>query len=77
MANWMTEGGKIYDNLGLTLQRFGAMFVGIWIGAGVSHDFPSAFWLTKFGVLLGFGLLAIAHYRAKSSKQSGVELRVR
>ncbi len=32
MANWMTDGRKTYDNLGLTLQRFGAMFVGISIG---------------------------------------------
>jgi hypothetical protein len=77
MANWMTEGRKTYDNLGLTLQRFGAMFVGIWIGAGVSHDYPSTFWVTKFAVLLGFGLFAIAHFRAKASAQSGVELPVR
>jgi hypothetical protein len=62
----MSEGKMTYDNLGLTLQRFGAIFIGVWIGAGISHDYPSVFWLTQLGVLLGFGLLAVAHYRAKT-----------
>jgi hypothetical protein len=77
MANWMTEGRKTYDNFGLTLQRFGSMFIGMWIGAGVSHDYPSIFWLTKFGGLLGFGLFGIAHFRAKVSTRAASKLPVR
>ena len=73
----MREGRMIYDNLGLTLQRVGAMFIGVWIGAGISHDIPSVFWLTKFGLLLGFGLIAIAHFRAKTTTQRSLELRVK
>ena len=73
----MSEGKLIYDNLGLTLQRFGAMFIGVWIGAGISHAYPLVFWMTKFGVLLGFGLFATAHFRAKTTSQSGIELPVK
>lgn len=77
MTNWMTEGKRTYDNLGLTLQRLAGLFIGVWIGAGVTHNFPSVFWLTKFGFLVGFGLLAIAHFRAKASTQSDAQLPVR
>jgi hypothetical protein len=73
----MSAGRRTYHNLRLLLQRLAGLFIGLWIGAGVSHDFPSVYWLTKFGALLGFGLLAIAHYRTKTPTQSSVELRAK
>jgi hypothetical protein len=60
MKNWMGAHERDYDNLGLLLQRFGALFLGIWIGAGLSHMYPSVYWLTGFGSVLGFTLLVLA-----------------
>lgn len=78
MTNWMGTGIKSYGYLWLMLQRFAGLFIGLGVGARLPHDLPSvAFWLSKFGVLLGLGCMAIAYYRAKSLNQDGLQFRTK
>jgi len=78
MTNWLGTGTRSHDKLGVMLQRLAGLFVGLSIGAGVARDFPSVgFWLEKFGFVLGFGLIALAHFRAKTPSQDSVQLRTK
>jgi hypothetical protein len=78
MTNWISAGKRNYDELGMGLQRFGAMFFGIWVGGFLLRDYPNVgFVLSKFGALLAFGLFAIAYFRAKTPSQDSVELRTK
>jgi uncharacterized membrane protein YccC len=78
MTNWISARRRTYDNLGLLLQRSAGLFVGLGIGAGLPHYFPNvAFLLSKFGILVGLGFLAIAYFRAKAASQSSVEVQTK
>lgn len=78
MTNWMGTGTKSYDKLGVALQRLAGLFVGLSIGAELARAFPSVgFWVEKFGFVLGFGFIALAHFRAKTPSQDSVQLRTK
>ena len=67
MTNGVGTGTKTYDYAGQMLQRLAGLFIGLGVGARLPNDLPFlAFWLSKFGVLLGLGCIAISYYRAKA-----------
>ena len=77
MTNWVGTGMKSSsDYLGVMLHRFTGLFFGLGVGTRLLQDLPAvAFWLSKFGVLLGLGCMAIAYFRAKSLNQGGFQIR--